>query len=76
MVWPCLRWRHGRPGSTKLVAIRKVVVSANGDGGFAVVDIDTLRRGAQGSNFRWRGGTCKVHTRLRDGPVHTCALAS
>jgi len=47
---------------------RRVEVSAEEDGAFAVVDIDTLWRDADGHDFHWKGRTCKVYTRLRDGP--------
>jgi ketosteroid isomerase-like protein len=41
----------------------KVEVSAEGDGGFAVVDIDTCwRPGAGGEDDRWLGRTCKTYT--------------
>jgi len=59
--------------------IQKIVVTDEGDGGFAVVDIDTLWRGAGGRVNHWRGRVCKVYTRLRDGSwklvAHTGALA-
>lgn len=43
----------------------RVVVSEQGDGAFAVVDVDTLwrHRGTQES-FHWRGRACKVYTRV------------
>jgi ketosteroid isomerase-like protein len=42
----------------------RVVVSEQGDGGFAVVDVDTLwRHRATGADFPWRGRACKVYTR-------------
>jgi ketosteroid isomerase-like protein len=41
----------------------KVEVSAEGDGGFAVVDIDTCwRPRAGGEDDRWLGRTCKTYT--------------
>jgi ketosteroid isomerase-like protein len=59
--------------------IRKVVASAEGDGGFAVVDIDTLWRGEQGCDAHWMGRVCKVYTRMDDGRwkliMHTGVLA-
>ena len=40
----------------------RVAVSAEGDGAFAVVDIDTLwRDDASGEEDRWRGRTCKLY---------------
>ncbi len=59
--------------------IRKVVVTDQADGGFAVVDIDTLWKDAQGQEDRWSGRVCKVYTRMREGGwkliMHTGALA-
>lgn len=58
--------------------IRKVVVTAEADGGFAVVDIDTLWRDGQGRDNRWKGRVCKVYTRIQDGAwkliMHTGVL--
>jgi len=43
----------------------KIVVSDQGDGAFAVVDVDTLWRHKEtGENFHWRGRACKGYTRL------------
>jgi ketosteroid isomerase-like protein len=43
----------------------KIVVSAQGDGAFAVVDIDTLWRHKEtGEDFHWRGRACKGYTRI------------
>lgn len=47
--------------------IRRIVVSTEGDGGFAVVDIDTLWRDRAGRDSRWKGRTCKIYTRLTSG---------
>jgi ketosteroid isomerase-like protein len=44
--------------------IKKIEVSKEGDGAFAVVDIDTLWRDADGDDFLWKGRTCKVYTRM------------
>lgn len=59
--------------------LRKVVVTEQGDGGFAVVDIDTLWKDARGREDHWSGRVCKVYTRLREGGwkliMHTGALA-
>jgi len=45
--------------------IRKIVVSREGDGAFAVVDIDTLWRHTQtGVEQNWKGRTCKVYTQV------------
>ncbi|MBO0799092.1 MAG: hypothetical protein J2P31_09750, partial [Blastocatellia bacterium] len=35
--------------------IRKIVVAEEGDGAFAVVDVDTLWRDAAGGDFIWKG---------------------
>lgn len=44
----------------------KVVVSDEGDGAFAVVDIDTLWVDAEGREDRWRGRVCKVYSKVGD----------
>ena len=46
-------------------SVRKVVVSHEGDGAFAVVDIDTLWVSPAGVENRWRGRTCKVYSKVR-----------
>jgi ketosteroid isomerase-like protein len=43
----------------------RVAVSEEGDGGFAVVDVDTLwRRRSDGEAFHWKGRACKGYTRV------------
>jgi len=43
--------------------IVRVVVSEQGDGGFAVVDVDTLwRNRSTNEPFHWKGRACKVYT--------------
>jgi ketosteroid isomerase-like protein len=43
----------------------RIVVSEEGDGAFAVVDVDTLwRRRSDGRPFHWRGRACKGYTRV------------
>ncbi|HEY3784624.1 MAG TPA: nuclear transport factor 2 family protein [Steroidobacteraceae bacterium] len=43
----------------------RVVVSGQGDGGFAVVDVDTLwRHRTTGNLFHWKGRACKVYTKV------------
>lgn len=43
----------------------RVVVAEQGDGGFAVVDIDTLwKNHASHAPFHWKGRACKVYTRV------------
>lgn len=44
--------------------IKKIVVSKEGDGAFAVVDIDTLWRDAAGNDNHWKGRVCKVYTKI------------
>lgn len=46
----------------------RIVVSEQGDGGFAVVDVDTLwRNRATGKDFHWKGRACKGYTKVADG---------
>jgi ketosteroid isomerase-like protein len=58
--------------------IQRVEVTAEGDGGFAVVDIDTVwRRHADGGEDAWIGRVCKVYARCADGwklTMHTGVL--
>jgi len=57
--------------------IVRVVVSEEGDGAFAVVDIDTLWRDHEGKDFRWQGRACKVYSKVADGwkmTMHTGLL--
>lgn len=43
----------------------RIALSAEGDGAFAVVDVDTLwRHKATGEDFHWKGRACKGYTRL------------
>jgi ketosteroid isomerase-like protein len=45
-----------------------IKVSNQGDGAFAVVDIDTMwRNRASGEDFHWRGRTCKIYTLTGEG---------
>ncbi len=44
--------------------IRKVVVTAEQDGAFAVVDVDTLWRDASGREQHWKGRACKVYSKV------------
>jgi hypothetical protein len=40
-------------------------VSEQGDGGFAVVDVDTLWRNRNTNEFfHWKGRACKVYTKV------------
>ena len=45
--------------------IKKIVVSKEGDGAFAVVDIDTLWISRDGQHNHWKGRTCKIYTQVR-----------
>ena len=45
-------------------SIRKIEVSEQGDGAFAVVDVDTLWRDRDGKDFRWKRRACKVYSRV------------
>ena len=43
----------------------RIVVSEEGDGGFAVVDVDTLwRNRSTGTLSHWKGRACKVYTKV------------
>ncbi|MCX6564997.1 MAG: hypothetical protein NTW38_01000 [Candidatus Aminicenantes bacterium] len=44
--------------------IRKIEISREGDGAFAVVDIDTLWRDAEGRDQLGKGRVCKVYALL------------
>lgn len=44
--------------------IQKIEISEQGDGAFAVVDVDTLWRDAGGNDFHWKGRACKVYSWL------------
>jgi len=44
------------------------MVSDEGDGAFAVVDVDTLwRRRSDGALFHWKGRACKGYTKVGAG---------
>jgi len=45
-------------------AIRKIEVSDQGDGAFAVVDVDPLWRDSDGKDFHWKGRASKVYSRV------------
>ena len=47
--------------------IQKIAISKEGDGAFAVVDIDTLWRDGDGNEDLWKGRVCKVYTKTCDG---------
>jgi ketosteroid isomerase-like protein len=44
--------------------IRKIEVSEQNDGAFAVVDVDTLWRESNGKDFHWKGRACKIYTKV------------
>jgi ketosteroid isomerase-like protein len=44
--------------------IIKIVISDQGDGAFAVVDVDTLWRDRAGRESHWKGRACKGYTRM------------
>jgi ketosteroid isomerase-like protein len=44
--------------------IKKIEVSKEGDGAFAVVDIDTLWVKSDGTKNHWKGRVCKVYAKL------------
>jgi ketosteroid isomerase-like protein len=46
--------------------IQKIVISKEGDGAFAVVDIDTLWIDEAGRENHWKGRVCKVYARVGD----------
>ncbi len=46
--------------------IRKIVISREGDGAFAVVDIDTLWIDGEGRPRHWKGRACKVYSKVEE----------
>ena len=46
--------------------IQKIEISKEGDGAFAVVDIDTLWIDAEGRENHWQGRVCKVYAKVGD----------
>ena len=44
--------------------IKKIVVTPEGDGAFAVVDVDTLWRDGGGQEQHWKGRACKVYSKV------------
>ena len=64
--WQTLFDRHELVHNRRI--LRRIEVSAEGDGGFAVVDVDTLwRHRSDGTEQHWVGRACKVYTRLASG---------
>jgi ketosteroid isomerase-like protein len=57
--------------------IKKIEISKEGDGAFAVVDIDTLWIDTKGNKNHWKGRVCKVYTKVKKEwklIMHTGAL--
>lgn len=46
---------------------KKIFISKQGDGAFAVVDIDTLWTSKSGEKSHWLGRTCKTYAKTIDG---------
>jgi ketosteroid isomerase-like protein len=44
--------------------IKKIVISAEKDGAFAVVDIDTLWIDKENNQNHWKGRVCKVYSKI------------
>lgn len=44
--------------------IVRITLTAEGDGAFAVVDVDTLWRRRDGTDFPWKGRACKVYSKV------------
>ena len=64
------RWKHGwqelfdtHSLARNQRAIRKIEISKEGDGAFAVVDIDTLWIDRDGKENHWKGRTCKIYSK-------------
>src|SRR5258708_9671363 len=60
--WQKLFDTHGLARNKRV--IRKIEISKEGDGAFAVVDIDTLWVGHDGNENHWIGRVCKVYSRV------------
>jgi len=57
--------------------IKKIEISNQGDGAFAVVDIDTLWIDPEGRPNHWKGRVCKVYAKVGNGwkmTMHTGVL--
>jgi ketosteroid isomerase-like protein len=44
--------------------IVKIVYTEEGDGAFAVIDVDTLWEDKEGNPNHWKGRACKVYTKV------------
>jgi ketosteroid isomerase-like protein len=61
--WQCLFDSHILIHNRRRIV--KIVVTEQADGGFAIVDVDTLWRHRQsGEDFHWYGRACKVYTQI------------
>ena len=67
------RWRNGWLdlfNTHKLVhnerETKKIEISREGDGAFAVVDIDTLWIDSNGKKNHWKGRVCKIYTKVKN----------
>ncbi len=47
--------------------IKKIEISKERDGAFAVVDIDTFWIDSNNNKSHWKGRVCKVYTKLKNG---------
>ena len=69
--YDCERWKNGwqKLFDTHCLAhnkreIKKIEISREGDGAFAVVDIDTLWIDGAGREHHWLGRVCKVYSKV------------
>ena len=46
--------------------IKKIEISTERDGAFAVVDIDTLWIDSDGNENHWKGRVCKIYTKVKN----------
>lgn len=46
---------------------QKIFITKQGDGAFAVVDVDTLWKTPSGEESHWLGRTCKTYTKTAQG---------
>jgi ketosteroid isomerase-like protein len=57
--------RETRAWDTKDIKLLMTIFhTEEGDGAFAVVDVDTLWRDAEGNDSHWKGRACKVYTKV------------
>ena len=60
--WQKLFWTHRLVHNRR--EMKKIEISREGDGAFAVVDVDTLWRDRAGREFHWKGRACKVYSKV------------